>query len=276
MAPPASCRRAVGARVAGPRDAVRDVHQAEHAEGRPRSSRSPAGRPGRCGPGGAACASATNSSISGTAQPSMPTLPPTTVRTASPTLPGQVPPDRGGDHDGQADQGETGAVAAVRRVQVAGAVADAADDAAEQVRDADPALDQAAAESQHGGREGTGPADLGAAVRAAVVPLRFALCPRFWAPDGRERPPVADRSVLGRLAVDFRARAGEDVRVAISSRLPRLPLRSHVSHAGHTAPSVASQRRHAAALQAPVTPSSCSRSRSAWPQWRAYSPIRWR
>jgi hypothetical protein len=88
---------------------------------------------------------------------------------------------------------------------------------------------------------GPGPLFLGVLVRAAVEPPRFALCPRFWAPDGRERPPAADRAVLGRLAADFCARAGEDVRVAISSRLPRLPLESHVSHADHAAPSVASQ-----------------------------------
>ncbi|GAA1653375.1 hypothetical protein GCM10009744_51830 [Kribbella alba] len=89
---------------------------------------------------------------------------------------------------------------------------------------------------------GPAPVDLGAVVRAAVEPLRFALCPRFWAPDGRERPPAADRPVLGLLAADFRARAGEDVRVAIASRLPRLPLESHLSHADYAAPSVVSQQ----------------------------------
>src|SRR3954447_12888900 len=78
---------------------------------------------------------------------------------------------------------------------------------------------------------GPGPLFLGVLVRAAVDPLpRFALCPRFWAPDGRERPPAAERAVLGRLAADFCARAGEDVRVAILIRLPRGHHESHVSH----------------------------------------------
>src|SRR5688500_9924950 len=78
--------------------------------------------------------------------------------------------------------------------------------------------------------KGPGPLDLGVLVRAGVDPPRFELCPRFWAPDGRERPPAAERAVLGRLAADFCARAGEDVRVAILLRLPRQPLESHVSH----------------------------------------------
>ena len=69
---------------------------------------------------------------------------------------------------------------------------------------------------------GPGPLFLGVLVRAGDdPPPRFVLCPRFWAPDGRERPPAAERAVLGRLAADFCARAGEDVRVAILIRLPR-------------------------------------------------------
>jgi hypothetical protein len=67
-------------------------------------------------------------------------------------------------------------------------------------------------------------------VRAAVGPLRVEFCARFWAADGRVRPPAAGRSVPGRPVVDFRARAGEDVRVA----MPRGYPDNHFGHIRHT------------------------------------------
>ena len=73
-------------------------------------------------------------------------------------LAAQTPPLDRGHHDGQADQGQADAVAAVRRVEVAGARADPARQPADQVGEAEPDAAQAAADpAQDDGADAGGP-----------------------------------------------------------------------------------------------------------------------
>ncbi len=154
--------QAPGVRVSRPRDAVGDVHQAEHAEG----DRRPADHLAS----GRAVAVRVTQGAEGDEQKHQRDGPAEHADAAADHGPycvadraGQLPPDRGGHDDGQADQGEAGTVAAVRRIEVPRAVADAADHAADQMRDPDPGLHEAAAEVDHRGRERTRSSGLGRA-----------------------------------------------------------------------------------------------------------------
>ena len=75
---------------------------------------------------------------SGTSQPTLPTEPVTTVRTNSMSPPGASNHTAAADDDGDAEQEQAGAVAAVLGIQVAGGVPDAARRRADCVGDAEP------------------------------------------------------------------------------------------------------------------------------------------
>ena len=81
---------------------------------------------------------ATKHSSSGTNHASRPTEPATTVRVNSPMPPGSCHQTGGGDHEREPDQEQSGTVAAVLGVEVAGGVADAAYAPADRVGDAQP------------------------------------------------------------------------------------------------------------------------------------------
>ena len=78
------------------------------------------------------------SRASGTAYATRPKVPATTAWMTSPTHAVEGPPLAGGDDDRQADEGEADAVAAVLRLELAGAVPDLAHGAAGDVRHAHP------------------------------------------------------------------------------------------------------------------------------------------
>ena len=79
-----------------------------------------------------------------------------------PDAAGQAPPDRGGDDDREADEGEPETVATVVGVEVAGGAGDPADDAAEHVGHAEPEALQPVAERAEGAEDGARTAAYGA------------------------------------------------------------------------------------------------------------------
>ena len=164
-------------------------------------------------------ATPTPTSSSGTNQPSSPTEPLTTVRVVSPTLPGQPPPDRGGDDDGEGDEHEADAVAAVLRLELARGVADAAY-AQRRARGRRPARTPSAAPPSAVKSRRTGPGPLtgprGEPARFDLEAPFFAAGRRDWLPDDRDREledPFLEE------VPEARDRGGEDVRVAMVGRL---------------------------------------------------------
>ena len=81
--------------------------------------------------------------------------------------PGELPPHGGGDHDGQAEQEQAGAVATVLGLEVAGGVADAAHSPADGVGEAQPRGHQDAREGDEDGGDRSGAAAHRAWGRAA-------------------------------------------------------------------------------------------------------------
>ena len=160
----------------------------------------------------------------------MPTEPATTVRIASMSRAGQLPPDGGRDDDGEAEQEQPDPVAAVLGLEVAGRPADPAGDRADGVGDAEP--DAATPRPSAVKPRSTGPGPVRTA-RGAGRRLDAGLRDRFFvvlrdrvveacAPSTRE----ADREDAALL----REPGGEDVRVAMVTNLGHC----HSSHTDHT------------------------------------------
>ena len=131
---------------------------------------------------------------------------------------GHAPPLAGGDDDGEPDQGEAEPVAAVLRLEVAGAAADAADRSAGQVRDAHPgAADGAQRQRQPAGAGLRGAAGGRlAGGRAAAAARRLAR--RRHAPRGRARRRGGRARGHGRTVRESHLRLTRHTRPSASGR----------------------------------------------------------
>ena len=151
-----------------------------------------------------------------------PRVPSTTACTTSPDRSGQPPPLAGGDDDRQADQGEAEAVAAQRRVEVAGGVADPAGACRR------PGAPRPSRRRGPRGPAAATPPRRACRVEARGLRLAWSLAAagrRAGATRGGWAGPAEDRACV--------ARAGEDVRVAM---IPTLPVsHTHTTSLGsHT------------------------------------------
>ena len=131
----------------------------------------------------------------------------------------QLPPDRGGDDHGEADEEQAGPVAAVLGLELAGGVADLADGRTEHVRDADPRRDHAPSQGSKQRCDRSRPV----ADRPGRRPLRLArgAARRRGLPSGLAtgRPGSGKFQPCSWPCWCFRDAGGEDVRVAMVTRV---------------------------------------------------------
>ena len=125
----------------------------------PSTPKPSASQPITCRPAGPLCSGSRmlrqpmRTSSTGTSQPTLPTEPDDDGAVDVHDPAGQLPPDGGGDDDGQADQEQPDAVAAVLGLEVAGGAADPAGAGADAVGGGHPGRADAAAERAEGARD---------------------------------------------------------------------------------------------------------------------------
>ena len=148
---------------------------------------------------------------------------------------GQLPPDGGGDDDGQADEEQPGPVAPVLGLELPGGAPDRADGRTERVGDAEPDRGDTPPEGES--ERGNGASAVADGSRCRALRLRSrptfgAGLPRDWLPDDRvEDPDAFEPARAAGLEVSlFRDAGGEDVRVAMLGNLHRC----HSSPRPHT------------------------------------------
>jgi hypothetical protein len=152
---------------------------------------------------------------------------------------GQLPPDRGGHHDGQPEQEQAGAVAAVLRVEVPGGVPDLADGRTQHVGDAEPHRDQPPSEGES--ERGNGASPVADRARRGAARLRAPLGCGLPTGLAAGRPGRGCRPLraglggrLGGASCPRRRWGRRTGRHGAECTQPSLP--SHASHAGPSGP----------------------------------------